>query len=157
MKHIQHTNINYSELFDGFRNPNSGAVVLFSGEVRDNNKGRKVTHLEYEAYEPMANKMIGEIIEEAKSRFKLNQAACVHRLGRVEISGCAVVVVTGAGHRKEAYEANRYIIDRVKNEVPIWKHEFFADGTSEWGQNCDCVTENHEHNHETRHHHETAN
>ncbi len=156
MKHLQYNEINYSELFDGFRNPNSGAVVLFSGEVRDNNKGKEVTHLEYEAYEPMANKMISEIIEEAKSKFKLNEAACIHRLGRVEISGCAVVVVTGAGHRKEAYDANRYIIDRVKNEVPIWKHEFFADGTSEWGQNCDCITETHEHDHDRQHHHETA-
>jgi molybdopterin synthase catalytic subunit len=156
MNHLQHTEINYGELFDGFRNPNSGAVVLFSGEVRDNNKGREVTHLEYEAYEPMANKMIGEILEEATIRFKLNQAACVHRLGRVEISSCAVVVITGSGHRKEAYDANRYIIDRVKNEVPIWKHEFFADGTSEWGQNCDCVINADEHGHEHKHDHETA-
>ncbi len=152
MKHLQNSDISYSEIFDEFRHPNSGAVVLFSGEVRNNNKGREVTYLEYEAYEPMANKMIEEILMEAKSRFKLNQAECVHRLGKVEISGCAVVVVTGAGHRKEAYDANRYIIDKVKNEVPIWKHEFFADGTSEWGQNCDCVTNEHEH----RHHHEKA-
>ena len=154
MNHLQHTELNYSQLFNEFRHPNSGAVVLFSGEVRDNNKGREVMHLEYEAYEPMANKMIDEILEEAISRFRLNQAVCVHRLGRVEISGCAVVVITGAGHRKEAYDANRYIIDRVKNEVPIWKHEFFADGTSEWGQNCDCVTHEDEHEHE--HHHEKA-
>ncbi len=154
MKHIQHTNIEYNKLFNEFRNPASGAVVLFSGEVRDSNKGKKVTHLEYEAYEPMADKMIGEILDEAKNHFKLNQVACVHRLGRVEISGCAVVVITGAGHRKEAYDANRYIIDRVKNEVPIWKHEFFADGTSEWGQNCDCVSNADDHQH--KHHHETA-
>lgn len=154
MEHLQYTGLNYSKLFDGFRNPNSGAVVLFSGEVRNNNKGREVTHLEYEAYEPMAEKMIGEIIEDAISRFKLNQAVCVHRLGRVEISECAVVVITGAGHRKEAYDANRYIIDRVKNEVPIWKHEFFIDGTSEWGQNCDCVTHEDEHKH--NHQHEKA-
>lgn len=128
--------------------------MLFSGEVRNNNKGREVTHLEYEAYEPMAEKMIDEIIGEAISRFKLNQAVCIHRLGRVEISECAVVVITGAGHRKEAYDANRYIIDRVKNEVPIWKHEFFIDGTSEWGQNCDCVTHEDEHKH--NHQHEKA-
>ncbi len=152
MKHLQYTDINYSKLFGEFQNPNSGAVVLFSGEVRDNNKGKDVLYLEYEAYEPMANKMISEILEEAKSRFRLNHAVCVHRLGRVEISGCAVVVITGAGHRKEAYEANRFIIDRVKNEVPVWKHEFFADGTSEWGQNCDCAAGAHEHNH--KHHHE---
>lgn len=154
MKHLQYTDLNYSELFDEFRNPNSGAVVLFSGEVRDNNKSQKVTHLEYEAYEPMANKMIDEILLEAVSRFNLNQAVCVHRLGRVEISGCAVVVITGAGHRKEAYDANQFIIDKVKNEVPIWKHEFFTDGTSEWGQNCDCVIGTGEHEHD--HHHEKA-
>jgi len=156
MKHIQYNEIDYRTLFDKFRDPNSGAVVLFSGEVRDNNKGRTVTHLEYEAYEPMADKMIGEILEEAKNRYRLNHAACVHRVGRVDISGCAVVVVTGAGHRKEAYDANRYIIDRVKNDVPIWKHEFFTDGTSEWGQNCDCATEEHDHEHEHVHHHEKA-
>lgn len=148
MKHLQYEEINYAELFDEFRNPNSGAVVLFSGEVRDNNKGRAVTHLEYEAYEPMANKMIAKILEEAIARFNLNQAVCVHRLGKVDISGCAVVVITGSGHRKEAYAANRFIIDCVKNEVPIWKHEFFTDGTSEWGQNCDCVTDAQEHHHE---------
>lgn len=152
MKHLQYTDLNYSELFDEFRNPNSGAVVLFSGEVRDNNKGREVTHLEYEAYEPMANKMIDEILQQAVSRFNLNQAVCVHRLGRVEISGCAVVVITGAGHRKEAYDANQFIIDKVKNEVPIWKHEFFTDGSSEWGQNCDCAIGTGEHEHD--HHHE---
>ncbi|WP_167605720.1 molybdenum cofactor biosynthesis protein MoaE [Maribellus sediminis] len=154
MKHLQYDEINYAELFAEFRNPNSGAVVLFSGEVRDNNKGRAVTHLEYEAYEPMANKMIAKILEEAKTRFKLNQAVCVHRLGKVDISGCAVVVITGSGHRKEAYDANRFIIDRVKNEVPIWKHEFFTDGTSEWGQNCDCVSNDHEHQHQHQHHEE---
>lgn len=153
MKHLQYEAINYAELFNEFRDPNSGAVVLFSGEVRDNNKGRAVTHLEYEAYEPMANKMIANILVEAKIRFNLNHAVCVHRLGKVDISGCAVVVITGSGHRKEAYDANRFIIDRVKNEVPIWKHEFFTDGSSEWGQNCDCVTDKHEHHHQ---HHEGA-
>lgn len=143
MKYIQQNEINYSDLFDNFRNPNSGAVVLFSGEVRDNNKGKSVTHLEYEAYETMAELMIKKILSRAKQKWKLNQAVCVHRVGKVDISGCAVVVITSSAHRSEAYEANRYIIDRVKNEVPIWKHEFYTDGTSEWGQNCDCHTHAH--------------
>ena len=77
MKHVQYSNIDYTELFGGFRSPDSGAVVLFSGEVRGSNKGREVTHLEYEAYEPMADKMIGTILKEATSRFGLNQAACL--------------------------------------------------------------------------------
>ncbi|HYQ55729.1 MAG TPA: molybdenum cofactor biosynthesis protein MoaE [Draconibacterium sp.] len=153
MRHISHTPINYAELFDDFRDPNSGAVVLFSGEVRDNNKGKTVTHLEYEAYEPMAEKMIAKIIQAATEKWPLNKAVCVHRTGKVDVCGCAVVVITSSAHREAAYEANRYIIDRVKYEAPIWKHEFFADGTSEWGQNCDCSSPSHPHHHEHQNQH----
>jgi molybdopterin synthase catalytic subunit len=142
MKHLQDTDINLAELLNESHHPRSGAVVLFSGEVRNNNKGREVTHLEFEAYVPMAEKMIGRILEEAKSLYKLNIALCIHRLGTVMIDECAVVVITGGGHRKETYAANRYIIDRVKGEVPVWKNEFYADGTSEWGQNSESPTIN---------------
>ncbi|WP_423128209.1 molybdenum cofactor biosynthesis protein MoaE [Gaoshiqia sp. Z1-71] len=145
MKHLRYTPIHYAGLFDDFRDPNSGAVVLFSGEVRDNNNGKPVIRLEYEAYEPMAEKMIGQILDEATAKWKLNKAVCIHRLGPVAISACAVVVITGSAHRAAAYEANHYIIDRVKNEVPIWKHEFYTDGTSEWGRNCDCQVHFHPH------------
>lgn len=150
MKHLQYQEINYSHLFEESHNLKSGAVVLFSGEVRDINKGRSVEYIEYEAYEQMADKMIWEIVEEAKAKYKLNHAFCIHRLGRIETGSCAVVVITSAGHRKEAYDANQYIIDCVKNDVPVWKHEFFTDGSSEWGQNCDCRlnSSEHEHKHE---------
>jgi len=150
MVHLQESDINLSELLKESHHPGSGAVVLFSGEVRNNNKGREVTHLEFEAYIPMAEKMIGRILEEAKNRFNLNLALCVHRLGNVQVNECAVVVITGAGHRNEAYAANRYIIDRVKGEVPIWKNEFFADGASEWGHNSESGTNTEalEHQHE---------
>jgi molybdopterin synthase catalytic subunit len=140
MKHLQYDEIQLDEVLKASHHPKSGAVVLFSGEVRNDNKGREVTHLEFEAYVPMAEKMIGRILEEARSRFGLNLAVCIHRLGTVEINECAVVVVTGGGHRKEAYAANRYIIDRVKGEVPIWKNEFYADGTSEWGHNRESLS-----------------
>ena len=135
---ITEKDINIQELFDQSHGEFSGAVVLFSGEVRSRNKGREVLHLEYEAYKPMAEKMIQEILKETKEKWELNTAFCVHRTGRVDISGCAVVVITASAHRAQAYQANQHIINRVKNEVPIWKHEFFADGTSEWGDNCDC-------------------
>lgn len=138
MNYITDKPLDYSSLFDDFRDPNSGAVVLFSGEVRGSNQGKVVSHLEYEAYDAMAERMIESILEEAKTKWSLNKAVCVHRTGRVEISGCAVVVITASAHRSAAYEANRFIIDRVKHEVPIWKHEFFTDGTSEWGENCEC-------------------
>lgn len=139
---ITEKDIQIEQLFAQSHTPYAGAVVLFSGEVRASNKDREVLHLEYEAYIPMAEKLIAEILGEATGKWNLNTAICVHRIGRVEISGCAVVVITASAHRAQAYQANQYIIDRVKNEVPIWKHEFFADGTSEWGDNCDC---HHEH------------
>ena len=118
--------------------PKAGAIVLFSGEVRNHSKDKKVTHLIYEAYVPMARKMILETIEKAKSKFDLHQAICIHRVGQVGICEAAIVVVTASSHREEAYAANRFIIEKVKHEAPIWKNEFFEDGTSEWGGNCSC-------------------
>lgn len=118
--------------------PRAGAVVLFSGEVRNGNAGKEVEYLEYEAHLPMASKMIDSILQEAISKWSLNIAIAQHRLGKVEVGESAVVVITSSPHRKEAYAANRFIIDKIKHEVPIWKCEYFADGTKEWGGNCNC-------------------
>jgi molybdopterin synthase catalytic subunit len=118
--------------------PAAGAVVLFSGEVRDNNSGKKVEYLEYEAQIPMASTMISRILAEAKEKWNLNIALAQHRIGKVLLCESAVVVITASAHRSEAYAANRHIIDRIKHEVPIWKCEYFADGTKEWGGNCNC-------------------
>jgi molybdopterin synthase catalytic subunit len=118
--------------------PAAGAVVLFSGEVRDHNKGREVAYLEYEAYHPMADKAIREILTEATEKWSLNIAVAQHRIGRLHIGEAAVVVITASAHRKEAYEANQYIIHRIKHEAPIWKCEYFPDGTHQWGNNCNC-------------------
>lgn len=118
--------------------PNAGAVVLFSGEVRNNNLGAEVEYLEYEAQENMAARMIRQIVEDARNQWKLNIAVAQHRVGKVAICESAVVVITASAHRAEAYAANRYIIDRIKHEVPIWKCEYFADGTKKWGGNCNC-------------------
>jgi molybdopterin synthase catalytic subunit len=119
-------------MFAGARHPASGAIVLFSGDTRNHSRNREVLYLEYEAHEELAEKMIGEILNEAKRRWSLNSALCVHRLGRVDISESAVVVITSSAHRDAAYESNRFIIDRVKLTVPIWKNEFFADGSAIW-------------------------
>jgi molybdopterin synthase catalytic subunit len=125
-------------LLQSAHHPGAGAVVLFSGEVRDNNRGRDVAHLEYESHAPLASKMIGDILEEAKEKWNLHIALAQHRIGKVAIGETAVVVITASAHRGEAYAANRYIIDRIKHEAPIWKCEYFADGTHEWGNNCNC-------------------
>ena len=124
--------------------PRAGAVVLFSGEVRNHSKGREVLFLEYEAFVPLAEKMINEIIAEAKKKWELHIAICQHRIGKVEVMESAVCVITASSHRKEAYEANQYIIDRVKHEAPIWKKEYFSDGSHEWGRNCGCHPELHD-------------
>lgn len=122
----------------GAHHPGAGAVVLFSGEVRDNNRGQAVSYLEYEAYAPLAEQMIAEILATAKSRWSLQIALAQHRTGIVAVGDTAVVVITASAHRSEAYAANRYIIDRIKHEAPIWKCEHYADGSREWGNNCNC-------------------
>jgi molybdopterin synthase catalytic subunit len=118
--------------------PKAGALVLFSGDVRDNNLGKEVSYLEYEAHSSLAAKMIEEILQEAIEKWNLTLAVAQHRIGKVSVAESAVVVITASIHRKEAYLANRHIIDRIKHEVPIWKYEVFADGTKQWGNNCNC-------------------
>lgn len=119
--------------------PKAGAVVLFSGETRDNSRGREVAYLEYEAQENIAEKMIADILQQARERWQLNIAQAIHRTGKVAVSETAVVVITASAHRSEAYAANRFIIDKIKHEVPIWKCEYFTDGSKEWGGNCNCA------------------
>ncbi|HXD79047.1 MAG TPA: molybdenum cofactor biosynthesis protein MoaE [Puia sp.] len=130
--------IDLAALVAAAHHPGAGAVVLFSGEVRDSNHGKPVAFLEYEAHAELAEKMIGEIMAEAKLRWGLSVVLAQHRVGRVAVGETAVVVITSAAHRGEAYAANRHIIDRIKHEAPIWKCEYFADGTREWGNNCNC-------------------
>lgn len=130
--------IDLAGLLAGGHHPAAGAVVLFSGEVRESNRGKRVAFLEYEAHVPLAEKMVAEILAEARERWNLTVAIAQHRIGRVEIGETAVVVITASAHRSEAYIANRHIIDRIKHEAPIWKCEHYPDGTKEWGNNCNC-------------------
>ena len=128
--------IDIDKLLHKAHHPGAGGVVLFCGEVRDNHAGKAVKHLLYESYAPLAEKIIREIVQTAIKKWNLQYAASIHRIGRLKISACAVAVVTAHTHRKEAYEANQYIIDRIKHEAPIWKCEYYEDGTHEWGKNC---------------------
>lgn len=109
-----------------------GALVTFVGRARDRaDDGREVLELEYEAYPEMAADVLAEIVAEAQGRWSGCVAAVVHRVGPVPIGEAAVAIVTGAPHRSEAYEANRFVIEAIKERLPIWKRERFADGT-EW-------------------------
>ncbi|WP_187263903.1 molybdenum cofactor biosynthesis protein MoaE [Pontibacter beigongshangensis] len=138
MNYLSESPLDVVGLLAAGHHPKAGAIVLFSGEVRDNNLGREVAYLEYEAHASMAAKLIAAIIEEAKQKWPLHIAVAQHRTGKVAVGESAVVVITASPHRSEAYAANRYIIDRVKHEVPIWKCEYFTDGTRKWGGNCNC-------------------
>jgi molybdopterin synthase catalytic subunit len=105
-----------------------GALCLFLGVVRDENDGRRVLRLEYEAYEEMALPLMQEIAAEARERFGASDVRIVHRLGRLEVGEVSVAVAAASPHRAEAFAACRYAIDTLKARVPIWKKEFYADG-----------------------------
>lgn len=110
----------------------NGAQLLFLGVVREQHQGRKVLRIDYEAYEGMALKQLQKIAQEIALEFQLEDVLVVHRLGRHEIGDASLCVVVGSPHRAKAFEAARVLVDRLKRDVPIWKREYFADGTVEW-------------------------
>ena len=107
----------------------NGGVVTFLGTTRDETEGRQVFHLEYEAYEAMAEKTIRQILNEVRERWGVTDAAVAHRVGRVDIGQVSMVVAVAAPHRKESFAACWYTVDRIKEIAPIWKKEFFKDGS----------------------------
>jgi molybdopterin synthase catalytic subunit len=121
--------------------PGAGAYASFEGWVRNNNEGKQVQRLEYEAYEKLGLKEGELIVQEASARFGISAARCVHNLGLLEIGDLAVWVGVSSAHRDEAFAACRYIIDEVKHRVPIWKKEHYVDGDSGW-VNCErCASD----------------
>ncbi len=116
------------ELLEALKAPEDGALVVFDGFVRNNFKGGKTLHLEYEAYEPMAYAKMREIGAEIREKFSIHRLAIVHRLGRLDIGETSVWIAVSAAHRGAAFDACRYAIDTLKRSVPIWKKEFFAGG-----------------------------
>ena len=115
-----------------------GAYASFEGWVRNHNEGREVRALDYEAYESLGVKEGQRIIDEALARFEIERAACVHRVGALQLGDLAVWVGASAHHRDAAFAACRYIIDEVKARVPIWKKERYVEGDSGW-INCEAV------------------
>ena len=105
-----------------------GAVTTFIGLVRDHNQGRRVSFLEYEAYEPLAVRALERILDEARESWPEARLAVHHRIGRLEITEASIIIVAASPHRADAFAACRYTIERVKQIVPIWKHEHFEGG-----------------------------
>ena len=118
-------------LMTGLRRDSSGALASFVGVVRNEHQGRRVHHLIYEAYPPMAEQELKRIASELRSRWTIDGVSLVHRLGRLEVGEASVVVVVAAPHRREALEACAFGIERIKQSVPIWKKEF-SDQGEEW-------------------------
>jgi molybdopterin synthase catalytic subunit len=105
-----------------------GAIAAFSGLVRDHNQGRQVEFLVYEAYETLAVRTLARIVDEARDAWPDTRVGVHHRIGRLEIGEASIIIVAASAHRANAFAACRYTIERVKQIVPIWKHEHFAGG-----------------------------
>lgn len=142
---LSDTVIDPGALKRGLANPASGACVTFEGWVRNHNDGRSVDHLCYESFAPLALSEGARILSEARRRFGVHEAVCVHRTGTLAIGECAVWVGVSTAHRGEAFDACRYIIDEVKHRVPIWKREIYTDGAGAWVRCEHCAAHSHDH------------
>jgi len=120
--------INLQELVEYVTDPEAGAIATFIGTTRNNNEGRKVISLDYEAYPEMAEKELARLGEEAKIKWNIRRMAIVHRIGPVQITEPSVIIAVSAAHRSDAFEACRFAIEEIKKSIPIWKKEIFEGG-----------------------------
>jgi molybdopterin synthase catalytic subunit len=118
-------------LVEAVRADEAGAIALFYGVVRNENLGRTVLYLEYDAYPEMAIKKMQEVADEVRAKFPVTGVGVLHRTGRLEIGETSLLVAVSSGHRREAFEACHFAVDRIKQIVPVWKKEVF-EGGEEW-------------------------
>lgn len=124
--------INVQAVLQTVASAEAGGVVLFLGTVRATTGEKSVAYLEYECYPEMAQKVLHYLVHQAKERWNLLGCSIVHRLGKVEVGQLSVAIACSAAHRGPAFEATRWLIEQLKHQVPIWKKEYFRDGTSQW-------------------------
>jgi sulfur-carrier protein adenylyltransferase/sulfurtransferase len=141
------------QLRAGLQHPGSGGFCVFEGWVRNNNDGREVDGLEYEAYAELALTEGERIVDEAIARYGINAVHCMHRTGKLKIGDLAVWIGVSSAHRDEAFRACRYIIDEIKHRLPVWKKEHYVDGDTAW---VACAHPHREHEREHRHAHDHA-
>jgi len=137
MLEITDQQLSLEPLVNAVKRSSSGAVATFLGVVREQTRGRQVRYLEYEAYREMAILKMREIIDEIRGKWKVDEIAMVHRVGRLQIGEASVAIAVSAPHRREALAACGYAIDRLKEMVPIWKKEVWTDG-EEWAGPDSC-------------------
>ena len=128
MIEITHDELEPDKITGRVSRDTNGAVLTFLGTTRSFTRGRRVLHLEYEAYRPMADNKLAEIADEIRERWDVQDVAISHRLGRLEIGDISLVVAVASAHREHAFEACQYSVDRIKQIVPIWKKEYFEGG-----------------------------
>lgn len=128
---VRDTPLSVDEVHQAVMDQAAGGIALFTGVVRDHDKGRHVTALSYSAH-PRASDQLRQVAMRIAAKFDVNAVAAVHRVGDLTIGDLAVVVAVSSGHRATALDACRELIDEIKRTVPIWKHQRFADGVSEW-------------------------
>lgn len=128
---LRPTPLSVDEVRAAVADPGAGGIALFAGAVRNADHGREVARLGYSAH-PTAAAELRRVAEKVAADFDVRALAAVHRVGDLEIGDLAVVVAVACAHRGAAFEACRALIDRLKHEVPIWKHQVFRDGSSEW-------------------------
>lgn len=131
MAEFRDSPLSVDEVRAAVASPAAGAIALFVGTVRDHDQGRGVSALAYSAH-PSGAAELAQVAEKVAGRFQVRALAAVHRVGDLEIGDIAVVVAAAADHRDEAFAACRALIEDVKSDVPVWKHQRYADGQSEW-------------------------
>ena len=124
--------IDHAAVTDSVRSHQAGAVCSFLGTVREMTGDRQTVALEYEAYPSMAEKTLADLAAQAQARWSIDQVAIVHRVGKLDLGEISVVVAVSCPHRGDSFDACRWLIDTLKEVVPIWKKEAWADGTEEW-------------------------
>ena len=132
MIQLNHDPIDSSAVIESVQSPEAGAVVLFLGTTREFTAGRQTESLDYESYGEMALRKLEELEQEARQRWSLTELTIIHRLGHLGIGEASVAIAVSAPHRKDAFTAGQWLIDTLKEIVPIWKKENWADGTSQW-------------------------
>lgn len=126
------TEIDHAALIEKVRSPLAGAVCLFLGTVRELTDGRRTESLDYQAYPEMARKTLEKLEADARLRWPLEEVAISHRFGRLGLGEVSVAVAVSSPHRRDAFAACQWLMDTIKQVVPIWKQENWSDGTSEW-------------------------
>lgn len=132
MIELTHDEIDSAKVLESVQSNDAGAVVLFLGTTREFTHGKQTRSLDYECYPEMAEKKLSELEDQARRRWPIVECAIVHRLGHLELGEASIAIALSSPHRQDAFEAGKWLIDTIKEVVPIWKKENWADGTSDW-------------------------